>query len=156
MYHNWMKGLLAIATLLLCATISAGEQPSIAPAKVEKIHEVLRVTGAAKLGVQMMDQMIPAMKKTMPNVPDTFWTEFRAEVKPEEMENLIVPVYAKHFDDAELQGLIDFYSTPLGKKVIAEMPGVMQEAMAVGQKWGQELAQRVLARAKEKGYSLKS
>lgn len=145
-----------ILLLALVWPAAAQESSSLSPAKEAKIREMLRVTGAGSLAVQVMDQMITSFKKTMPDVPEKFWEGFRAEVRKEELEERIIPVYAKHFDEAELQGLIEFYSSPLGKKVISELPAVYQESFEAGQKWGREIATRVLARLKEKGYTVKS
>ena len=150
---------LCLAAFLLClgmAPLAAQEEPAVPAAKQAKIREVLRVTGAAKLGIMAVDQVLSALKAQMPQVPDSFWQEFRAGVNEQDLENMVVPIYAKHFDEAELQGMIDFYSSPLGKKVIAEMPALMQESITAGQAWGKQLGERALARAKEKGYKIES
>jgi hypothetical protein len=130
--------------------------PPVPAAKEVKIREILRLTGAGQLATMVAQQTITAMKPHLSGVPESFWQEFMAEVKPAEMEELVVPIYARHFSEAELQGLIDFYSSPLGRKVIGEMPGVMQESMAAGQTWGRELGERVVSRAKAKGYKIET
>lgn len=72
--------------------------------------------------------------------------------------DLIVPVYAKHFTDDELDVLIEFYGTPVGKKTVSVMPQVTKEAMQIGQSWGQSLGptivQRVRQRLKAEGIEL--
>jgi uncharacterized protein len=59
-----------------------------------------------------------------------------------------VPIYQKHFSEEEIRETIRFYRSPTGRKVIQTLPMVMQESMAAGQQWGQELARRVLDEAK--------
>jgi len=55
------------------------------------------------------------------------------------------PIYLKAYDRKTLLAVIRFYDTEEGKNVIAGLPHVMSEAMAVGQKWGRELADKSLA-----------
>ena len=72
--------------------------------------------------------------------------------------DLIVPVYAKHFTNDELDALIAFYQTPVGRKTVSVMPQVTQEAMQIGQRWGQSLGpiivERVKTRFREQGIEL--
>lgn len=117
--------------------------------KHEAIRELLVLTGAANLGMQMMDQMLEPMKQMMPEVPESFWQDFMAEVDPDEMNDLIVPIYAKHFTLEEIESLIAFNKTPLGQKLIKKMPLIMQESMTAGQVWGQSLAERALEKYRQ-------
>ena len=72
--------------------------------------------------------------------------------------DLIIPVYAKHFTNEELDGLIAFYESPVGAKTVRVMPQITREAMQIGQAWGQSLGptivERVKIRFEEKGYQL--
>ncbi len=63
------------------------------------------------------------------------------------MIDLILPIYSKHFTLEELEQLIAFNRTPLGQKVIAEMPMVMKESMSAGQEWGRQLGERAYRKA---------
>lgn len=57
-----------------------------------------------------------------------------------EFAGAIAVVYAQHFTAAELRQIGDFYKGPVGQKFLANMPQIMQDSMAVGQKFGQSLA----------------
>ena len=142
----------ALASALFLAMMPAAvggvsEATSVGPKEVA-IREILQLTGSAALSRQVMEQMLPTLKQAVPDVPDSFWNEFMAEVNEDELIERIVPVYAKHFTLEELEQLIAFYKTPLGKKLIGEMPVVMQESIAVGQEWGRDIAMRALRKAK--------
>lgn len=114
----------------------------------KSIRELISLTGAGNLGVQVMQSMLPSLKQLVPQAPESFWTEFMKEVNPDELVTLIVPIYKKHFTEEEIQETIKFYRSPTGKKVIKTLPQVMQESMAAGQQWGQMLIQRVTEKAK--------
>jgi hypothetical protein len=137
---------------LMVAPSMVGEAAPAASLKEVKIRQLLQLTGAAQLGTQMMDQMMASFKASMPEVPAEFWSEFRREVKPGDLENLIVPIYSKHLSDLDLDGLIAFYSSPLGQKLSREMPSILQESVVVGQAWGRGLAQKAADRLQQKGY----
>ena len=134
----------AVALLgAMTSDANADEQASEATVK-----EFIAVTGAGNLGVQVMQTMLPSLKRLVPNAPESFWTDFMHEVKPEDLETLLVPVYQKNFTEDEIRETIKFYRTPTGQKLIRQLPNVMRESMALGQMWGQQLAQKVIEKAK--------
>jgi hypothetical protein len=108
------------------------------------VRKLLDVTGAAQLGKQVGDGMIDAFKK-MPNLPPGFLDKFKQNMRTDELVELIVPVYLKHYDHATLVAAIRFYNTDAGKKIVAELPAVTAESMEVGKKWGAQLAKKTLA-----------
>jgi uncharacterized protein len=120
--------------------------------KTEKIKTLLEVTGSGNLGVQAVTQMIAAFKENYSNIGDEFWNEFAKEIKSEDLVNLIIPVYDKYYTEEDVDQMIAFYKTPVGKKLIEVLPKISQESMAVGQEWGKGLGEKVVARMKEKGH----
>ena len=50
-----------------------------------------------------------------------------------DLEPAMVKIYQDNFTQEDINGLIAFYKTPLGKTTIEKMPLVMQQSMAVGQ-----------------------
>ena len=146
-----MRRLPAIAGALLIFAIpgfgGAQETPT-ADRKEQVIHEILELTGSAALSRQMMEGLLPTLKQAVPDVPDSFWNEFMAEVDEHELVDRMVPVYSKHFTLEELEQLAAFYRSPLGKKLTSETPVLLKESMAIGQEWGTEIARRALQKAK--------
>jgi hypothetical protein len=140
---------IASALLVLAAPGIGGAQET-APdeRKNQAIREILQLTGSAALSRQVMEQLITPLKQAIPNVPESFWNDFMAEIDENELADLVVPVYSRHFTLEELEQLAAFYRTPLGKKMIHEMPMVMKESMAIGQEWGADIARRAQRKAK--------
>ncbi|OQP61915.1 hypothetical protein A3860_29920 [Niastella vici] len=122
------------------------------PATKEHIRTLLEMIGSGKIGVQVMENMLVTFKKTVPNVPNEFWDEYMKEVKPDTLIDLIIPVYAKYYTDEDVTQLIDFYRTPLGKKVIEKLPLITQESYLIGAEWGKKLGEKAFKMLKEKGY----
>lgn len=127
----------------------AGDAPGQPRTKEVVARELMEVSGSSKLAMQILEQMITPMKQVIPEVPDEFWSRFMAEVNPEELMAKVVPIYSEHYSLDELEQLIAFYRTPLGQKVIKEMPEIMKQSMAAGQEWGREVAKRAIRKAEE-------
>lgn len=126
------------------------------PEQTEKqrdIIKLLRLSGSAELGIQAMDQMMASFEDASAQVPSKFWEDFRKEIKSDDLLTLIVPVYDKYFTHEEVVELIQFYESPIGKKMVATMPLLMHESMEVGKKWGEDIGKKIMKRLKEKGYS---
>lgn len=95
------------------------------------------------MGKQAMEQMMQAFE-SMPNLPEGFAAKFLELAKPEQLVEMIVPIYMKHVDSGDLDTLLAFFRTPSGKRWIQVQNPMMKESMEAGQKWGQELAMKVM------------
>ncbi|HVW60539.1 MAG TPA: DUF2059 domain-containing protein [Puia sp.] len=128
-------------------TAAAPESP-----KIKNIRKIMALTGSGKLGIQVMQNMVNTFKTTYPNVDPSFWDDFMKEVKPDDLVNMVIPVYDRNFTDEEIDGMLAFYSSSVGQKVLAKLPVVLQESMEAGKSWGQELSQKIIQRLQQKGY----
>lgn len=70
-------------------------------------------------------EMTPEMIAKLDQVTD----EVIKSVDMEEMLQAMTPVYQKHLTKGDLEALVAFYSTPVGQKILREMPAITQEAM---------------------------
>ena len=123
---------------------AAAQDPKAgAAAKEAKVRELLEATGAAQLGKQTMEQMMQAFE-AMPNLPEGFAAKFLEMAKPEQLVEMIVPIYMKHIDTNDLYTLLAFFRTPTGKRWIQAQGPMMKDSVEAGQKWGQELAMKVM------------
>lgn len=116
--------------------------------KEAKVRELLEATGAGQMGKQAMEQMTQAFEN-MPGLPEGFLPKFLEMAKPEQLVEMIVPIYMKHVDTADRDALLAFFRTPAGKRWIQAQGPIMKESMEVGQKWGQELAMKVMEQLNE-------
>lgn len=65
----------------------------------------------------------------------------------EEIENLnreMFVIYKKHLSHKDMKEILKFYDSPIGKKLVEAQPKITIEAMGIGMKWGQSVAQRVM------------
>lgn len=126
-----MKNLLLAFALLWVVTVKAQETSS--SFKKETV-EFLKLTGAGAAFEDAIGQ-IGAM------VAETNKAAFTKEANGtlvglyDKMANL----YMKEFTQTEIQELIRFYHSDLGKKLAEKQLSLMKKAMSFGQAWGMEV-----------------
>lgn len=143
-----MKKLLILAFFIMGSFALSAQQTTLD----EDIRQLMEISGAAKVGVQVMEAMTVQFKQVLPEVPTEFWNEAMKEFNSDALVELIIPIYKKYFTADEIKQLIAFYKTPLGQKVTSTLPAITQESMEAGQKWGQEIGMKVAQKLQEKGY----
>jgi uncharacterized protein len=120
-----------------------------------KAEEVLLVTNASTplaeelIALMHLDSGFQAMKVKMSaltaqskpaGIPQDIWDKTSKQsadmmksaldaVNTDKTRQMIVSLYAETFSPAELQGLIDFYKTPVGQKWIEKQPQMQAQIM---------------------------
>ncbi len=146
-----MKRIAALIMFIALFCASAG----LAAAETEKqkdIRKLLELTNSAQLGIQVMNQMIDQMKGMVKDVPPQFWEDFKKEVNPNEMVNLVVAVYDKYLSQEDVREMIKFYNSPTGRKLISVQGQITMESMTAGQQWGRQIAEKLVKKLQTKGY----
>ena len=134
----------AFAVLALCLLARTGAAQSAAPANGEKLavaRRILVVTKAADMIVQTMTAALPAQRQATPQLPGDFFDTLlvRARSQADTLLVRLTPAFAEVYTLDELRGLLAFYESPVGKRMIELQPAVMARTMAIGQQWGMEL-----------------
>jgi hypothetical protein len=65
------------------------------------------------------------------------------ELNWDSLEPLFVGIYRKTFTQSEVDGMLKFYKSPAGKALIAKLPVVMQNSMAVTQDHVKDMVPRL-------------
>ena len=143
-----MKRTILAGLAVLCLLAANPLQAQEANTKEQDIRKLMELTGATELADQIMDQMIVALDQE--GTDKTFWDSLRAEIDTQELLRKTMPIYDKHFTHDDIKGLIAFYQTPLGSKLIEKLPAITQESMTIGMEWGEEVAGKVIAKLEER------
>lgn len=139
MHTPSMRRWLFVAAVLVLCSVSAWAQEAPA-SKEQRVRQLLVLMRAGDMGVQMMDNLIGTMKQMVPDAGDEYWKALRGKVKSTDLVDMLVPVYVKHLESADIDELIRFYSSPTGQRFLEKQPLIAQESMMIGQKWGAEIA----------------
>jgi uncharacterized protein len=118
----------------------AQSNSSIDPVKEADIRSLMELVGARDL-VQdgantAIEQSRERLLATVPNndkgqeFVNAFAASYQKRFDVDQVTNQLVVLYDKHFTDDEIKGLLQFYGSPLGQKVAAEMPKIGRESQA--------------------------
>jgi len=99
-----------------------------------------------------MEAMMPAQRAANPQIPAAFWDAFLAHARREipQLVDTLIPIYASHFTRPELDQLVRFYDSPLGRHLAEVQPTIAEESIQAGQRWGMVIGRDIgdsLARA---------
>lgn len=113
--------------------------------KAGLIHQLLSEVHATDQAILAMEANLPALRAASPRIPEVFWTRFMAQAKTHrgELEEMIAPIYDRHFSTSDLRELLAFYRTPIGRKFLAAQPALLQESTIAGQEWGRRIGAAV-------------
>lgn len=140
-----------VLALAVAGSSLAAEPAKVDPHKAQSIHTLLELTGVVKVAQQMIGQIFDQFAKDAPSVPAEAWQKLRKKMNGDEMVELMIPIYDKYYTQEEVDGMIAFYRTPLGQKVISTMPAISQEGFQVGQEWGRRKAAEVVKELRAEG-----
>ncbi|HWW75109.1 MAG TPA: DUF2059 domain-containing protein [Pyrinomonadaceae bacterium] len=155
-----MKRLFFAALLVTLCQLCAGAQESggVSAEKARDIRRLLEVTKANEVGMQMARQSLDALRESaaLPEVQrdrilKILEEELMAEFGNNKMAEAMVPIYDRHFTAEDVKGLVAFYETPLGRKVVETLPEVMREAQTFGAERGRIAGLRAMTRMMSEG-----
>lgn len=74
-------------------------------------------------------------------IPEENREAFKKELakSTEDLYAKLAVVYTESFTEKELDEILAFYDTPVGKKMVAITPELTKKGMEIGQAWGMEL-----------------
>ncbi len=137
--------LLLIVFVLACSTISRAQQTgSEAPATKEDVEAYFRIAHSHEMVAKTMDVMAKSLRQMMherylkdkDKLPADFeermnkrTDDLMKNMPIDEMMQAMVPAYQKHFTKSDIDALIAFYSSPVGQKVLNELPAILSESM---------------------------
>jgi hypothetical protein len=144
--RKWKGWGLSLALATWMGTASAATQPS-----EEQVRQLMEVVGVGKMLSQMNNQAVAVMQQSLPCIPSSYWQGYVDANGTQQFIGRLVPIYQRHFTADEIEGMLKFYRSPLGQKVITEMPTTMGEANQAGLQWSKERSDQMIAELKQKG-----
>jgi uncharacterized protein len=131
--------------------------PSLAekvdPAKEAAIRHLMDITETSKLGDNinafLTDRIRTVMSRTMtpdklPKFMDSFSQKLSAASPSSAVTDAMVPIYARAFTMEDIQEMTKFYESPVGQKMVKQLPKVTQESQNAGVQIEQNAAMSVL------------
>ena len=116
----------------------------------------MAVSGSDATLKMIPEQILSMIEQQAPALPESVKVEIQAMFSEEALLSLMdqmVPIYAKYYTQQDMDDLIAFYDTPLGKKLSTVQPQITLESMSVAQQWAAEIGQKVAAKIMQSGVS---
>ncbi len=137
-----VKSVGVIGTFAVCVGILIARQDAVDAVKKKEatVRTLMAAMNADQIGAQVLEQMGQQFSKIGGGQMDGFWKKFQQKVRPQELVEMVVPIYAKYFEQADVEQLLAFYESPIGKKFVEIQPKLMKESMEAGAEWGKRLA----------------
>jgi uncharacterized protein len=162
-----MKRIVMVAALLLAmASVSFAQVNSSDTPTREDINRFFDTMQLRTQMQTMMNTMMAQMKasvrqtlrKNMPGAtPDEvaraeqLMDEMLQEPIPlNEMLDAMIPVYQRHLTRSDIDAIVAFYSSPVGLKMIRDMPAMMSEGMEAVNEITQKHMDKLMARMRER------
>ena len=133
---------------------SAQKSAKVDPSKEASIRQLMELTGTKSLGAQMMhagmEQFRASVTESQPDNPrakqfiDAFVASFQKHFDPDSLTEKIIPIYDKYLSDEEVNGLLEYYKSPLGQRMLKALPEIARESQQAGFSLGQKAAQETL------------
>ena len=133
--------------VFLCA---AG--PIFAEEDEDRVRYLIELSGGADMGVMVFENMMMSFRDSFPDVPVEFWDGMADAIETDDLMDILVPIYRKYFTAEDVDGLIRFYESPLGRKLIERQPDMTRESMVAGEEWGGTIARKVIDMMAADGY----
>jgi uncharacterized protein len=139
--------------LTVCVRAANAQQPS--PGAIATAKELITVKGAVALYDPVVPGVIEQVKSVFLQANPTLGKDLnevaiklRAEYAPRRTEIMddVAKLYATRFTEQELKDALAFYKSPLGRKLLAEEPNVLDQSMKNAQAWADRLSQEVIAK----------
>lgn len=142
-----MKKAVILGLLVISAVLQMNAQEDSYELKVRKM---LELSGASENFNVALKNMLSIQKESYDNVlSDDFFLELEKEMKEVGLKKLIpkfIPIYKKYLTEEDLEGIIAFYESEVGKKLTEKTPFIINDAMQVGVEWGEEIGLEIYNR----------
>jgi hypothetical protein len=159
---SWALAAWLAVTLMFAAPASAQSPDALAAAK-DLMVTMKSADQFKSILPSLLQALKPAIVQNRPEVERDYNALMPLMIETmnsrvNEILDTVAGIYARNFTVAELNEIIAFYRGPTGQKFVQRIPGVMQESLAAGQKFGQaigaELQTRMIEELRKKGHNI--
>lgn len=149
-----MKKFLAVCVMTLMAASQVWADPTTQRQAAEELLVVMDVKGNVD---RMLNDVISmheaqfaaAGSKTDATVKNAFIDELKNALSWESVKEDYVKIYTDVFAEDEIRALVDFYKSPIGQKLVAKQPELMEKSMELSQKRFMETMPRLMSLMQE-------
>lgn len=125
---------------------------SYSQTKQAKIKEFISLNGSFPLSKEVEKQLILDYKKKYSNIPESAWSVIEKKVNVDDLINKVVDIYGSRFNENEIDQLLVFYKSDLGKKLIQNSSYLISEIQTANSDWGMNVTKTINSDLEKMGY----
>ncbi len=117
------------------------------------LKKMFKVSGTEENYEVAIKSVCDMFRKQYTKVDEETWDLMEKEMLStsiDELVSMLVPVYQKYLSKTDLEEIISFYESGVGKKYAKNTPAIMQDSMLVGQEWGRIIGEEIARKVEEK------
>jgi hypothetical protein len=111
--------------------------------KDKLVRELIESSGATTNSQQIISGIVHQFKIRYPDIPEPILNDFGSSIDVNELINMLIPIYSEVFSVEELNELINFYRSRVGKIMLEKMPLLSTKTMEISRNWGADLNRRL-------------
>ena len=136
--------IVAVIGLLVMLLPSEGTAAQVT-AEQENIKRLLALSHVDLIVKDIVTETMKKLEFSFPQVAPDEIQAFMEQIDTDRAaEDILVPIYETHFSPSEIEELVKFYESPVGKKLMDLQPQIMQEAIDAINPWGDNLAREFI------------
>lgn len=137
--------------IILLAMVSLGTL-IYSQTKHDKVKELIALNGTFPLSKEVEKQVISNYKKKYGHIPESAWAPIEKKVNIDPLINQVIDVYEKRFSEKEIDDLLIFYKSDLGRKVIRNSPEMISEIQKSSADWAMKVTETINNDLEKMGY----
>lgn len=106
------------------------------------LEKMLQRSGSLEGSKAVLTKTFSMLRAQYPDVPASFWEEQEAKVTTKLLDKIVdiyLPIYQKYMTLEDMNEIISFYDSPVGKKMTEATPKMMAEGFEISQKVAMEI-----------------
>ncbi len=146
--------------LMMACLVQASLAQTIPADKRAAIEQLIAASNSLAIAQQMsglyVAEITKSIKNAQPNVQQKALDVLPGVISGVIEENMpslkqiFIVLFDKHYSLEDIQQLTQFYQSPVGQKLLAVQPQLMQDSVQAGARWGQAMSPEIQRRVKER------
>jgi len=124
----------------------------------DDIKLLFKLNGSQESYNNTFQTMFNQFRKMDTEISESDWNSIQAEMEANsltELSDMLLPIYKRHLSHNDIKELLDFYRSPIGKKLAEKTPLMDSESMTIGVEWGRLIGEKIHNKISNKGFKIR-
>lgn len=130
---------------IICILIALFGTFVYSQSKQNKVKELISLSGAFPLSTEFEDKFIATFKNNSKykHVPEKAWVSIEKKIDINILVNEVAEIYGSNFTEKEIDQLLKFYKSEVGRKVIQNGKSIAPKIQELTRNWAMEATQTI-------------